>query len=168
MQLTQRRLSFLGSLPNDAPGTHTTLKLMAGLVRQFKRDPMIRDTAISLVAGLRPKDWSGEARLLYEYVRDRIRYTRDVSRVETLQTPPVTMELEAGDCDDKSTLLAALLESVGHPTRFVATGYRAPQSFSHVYVESLLGTKWVPLDATTDKPFGWVPRTPVSRMVVFN
>lgn len=168
MQLMQRRLSFLGSLPSDSPGTHATLKLMAGLVKQFKRDPMIRETALSLVAGLRPKDWSGETARLYEYVRDQIRYTRDVSGVETLQTPPVTMELEAGDCDDKSTLLAALLESIGHPTRFVATGYRAPQAYSHVYVESLLGDKWMPLDATTDKPFGWTPRTPVSRMVVFN
>lgn len=168
MQLTQRRLSFLGSLPPDAAGTNTTLKLMSSLVKQFKRDPMIRDTALSLVAGLRPRDWTGEARRLYEYVRDNIRYTRDVSRVETLQTPPVTMDVEAGDCDDKSTLLAALLESVGHPTRFVATGYREPQSYSHVYVETLLGTKWIPLDASTDKPFGWVPRTPVARMVYFN
>ena len=168
MQLTQRRLSFLGSLPPDAGGTLATLQLMSGLVKQFKRDPMIRDTAISLIAGLRPKDRVGEARLIYEYVRDHIRYTRDVVGVETLQTPPVTMELEAGDCDDKSTLLASLLESVGHPTRFVATGYRFPGSFSHVYVETLLGTTWMPLDATTDKPFGWSPRDPVSRMIFPN
>lgn len=168
MQLTQRRLSFLGSLPPDAAGTHVTLKLMAGLVRQFKRDPLMRDTAISLVAGLRPKDWTGEARAIYEYVRDRIRYVRDVSGVETLQTPPVTMELEAGDCDDKSVLLATLLETIGHPTRFVATGYKSPQSFSHVYVETLIGVKWVPLDATTDQPFGWEPRDPMARMTFFN
>lgn len=168
MQLTQRRLSFLGSLPSDAPGTHATLKLMAGLVKRYKRDPLMRDTAISLIAGLRPRDWTGETRALYEYVRDRIRYTRDISGVETLQTPPVTMELEAGDCDDKSTLLATLLECIGHPTRFVATGYRAPQAFSHVYVETLLGTRWIPLDPTTDKPFGWEPREPVSRMLMFN
>lgn len=168
MQLTQRRLSFLGTLPDGPSGTHVTLKLMAGLVNQFKRDPLMRDTAISLVAGLRPRDWSGEARAIYEYVRDRIRFVRDISGVETLQTPPVTMELEAGDCDDKSTLLATLLETIDHPTRFVATGYRAPQSFSHVYVETLIGTTWVPLDASTEQPFGWVPRAPVSRMVFFN
>lgn len=168
MQLTQRRLSFLGTLPPDAPGTHATLKLMAGLVSQHKRDPLMRDTAISLVAGLRPRDWSGETRAIFEYVRDRIRFTRDVSGVETLQIPSVTMELEAGDCDDKSILLATLLESIGHPTRFVATGYKAPQSYQHVYVESLLGTVWIPLDASVPEPFGWEPRPPVSRMIVFN
>ena len=168
MQLTQRRLSFLGSLPNGASGTHTTLKIMTDLVRRFKIDPLMRDAAISLTAGLRPKDRVGEVQALYEYVRDRIRYIRDVAGVETIQIPAVTMELEAGDCDDKSVLLATMLESIGHPTRFVATGYRAPQSFSHVYVETLLNDAWIPLDATTDKPFGWEPRAPVSRMVVFN
>lgn len=167
MQLTQRRLSFLGSLPPDAPGTRETLKIMGGLVKQFKHDPMIRDAAISLTAHLPPRDWTGQARVLYEYVRDQIRYTRDVLGVETIQTPPVTIELEAGDCDDKSTLLATLLQSIGHPARFVATGYKSPASFSHVYVETLLGDKWVPLDATTTKPFGWEPRVPTARMIHF-
>lgn len=164
MQLTQRRASFLGTLPDDSPGTHATLKIMSALVRQYKRDPLLRDTAISLVASLPPKDRAGEVRALYEYVRDQIRYVRDISGVETIQIPPVTMELEAGDCDDKSTLLAALLECIGYPTRFVATGYRVPGRFSHVYVEVLLDDQWIPLDATTSKPFGWRPRSPVSRM----
>lgn len=167
MQLTQRRLSFLGSLPPDAAGTHETLKIMAGLVKKFKRDPMIRDTAISLTAHLKPRDWTGQARALYEYVRDRIRYTRDVLGVETIQTPPVTMELEAGDCDDKSTLLATMLQAIGHPARFVATGYREPNQYSHVYVETLLGDRWVPLDASTSRPFGWEPRAPMARMTLF-
>lgn len=168
MQLTQRRLSFLGSLPPDSAGTNTTLRLMSGLVKKFKRDPLMRDTAISLIAGLRPRDWSGQTKRLYEYVRDQITYVRDVRGVETLQTPPVTMELEAGDCDDKSVLLATLLESIGHPTRFVATGYQQPDTFSHVYVESLVGARWIPLDATMPRPFGWTPRTPVARMEFFN
>lgn len=168
MQLTQQRLSFLGTLPNDAAGTNSTLMLMRTLVQRFKKDSVIRETAISLVSQAKQRDWTAEAGLLYEYVRDRIRYVRDVAGVETLQTPPVTMELEAGDCDDKSTLLAALLASIGHPSRFVATGYKEPGRYSHVYVETKIGDRWVPLDPTTDKPFGWVPRTPVARMVVFN
>jgi len=168
MQLAQRRLSFLGTLPSDAAGTRDTLAIMRTLVRKFKRDPMMRDAAISLLAGLKPRDWSGEVRAIFEYARDRIRYTRDVSGVETIQTPPVTMELEAGDCDDKSTLLAALLESVGHPTRFVAAGYQEPGRYSHVYVETKIKDRWVPLDATVAQPFGWRPRHPAASMIVFN
>lgn len=168
MQLMQRRLSFLGTLPNDAAGTKDTLTIMRSLVKRFKRDPMIREAAISLIAQVQPRNWAGEARAVFEYVRDQIRYTRDVNRVETLQTPPVTMELEAGDCDDKSTLLAALLESVGHPSRFVAAGYQTPGRYSHVYVETKIGEQWVPLDATAAKPFGWRPRSPIASMVLFN
>lgn len=168
MQLTQRRLSFLGTLPNDAPGTRDTLVIMRKLVQRYKRDPMIRDTAVSLISGVAQRDWTNEVRALLEYARDRIRYTRDINRVETIQTPPVTMELEAGDCDDKSTLLASLLESVGHPSRFVAVGYQESGRYSHVYVETKIGSAWVPLDPTAPKPFGWVPRQSVARMTVFN
>lgn len=168
MHLTQRRLSFLGTLPNDAAGTRDTLRIMHGLVKRYKRDPMIRDAAVSLIAGLPQRDWTGEVRALFEYARDRIRYTRDVNRIETLQTPPVTMELEAGDCDDKSSLLASLLESVGHPSRFVAVGYQEPDRYSHVYVESKIGDEWIPLDPTAPKPFGWKPRPSLARMVLFN
>lgn len=168
MQLMRRRLSFLGTLPPDAGGTLETLKIMRSLVLRYKTDPMIRDTALSLTADVRQRDWRNEIRAIFEYVRDRIRYVRDVSRVETLQIPTVTMELEAGDCDDQSTLLATLLESVNHPSRFVAVGYDEPGRYSHVYVESKVGEAWIPLDPTAPKPFGWAPRPSVARMVVFN
>lgn len=168
MQLIPQRLSFLGELPRGEPGTAQTLRLMRGLVNQYKRDPYIREVALALVAGLRPKDWAGEIRAVFEYVRDRIRYVRDIDGYETLHTPPVTMDLEAGDCDDKSTLLAALLGSIGHPTRFVAVGYEAPGSYSHVYVETKRGAQWVPLDATMPHPVGWAPRPPLARLVIHN
>jgi transglutaminase-like putative cysteine protease len=168
MHLTQQRPSFLSSLPEGAQGTHATLVLMRALVKKFRRNPTMRDLAISLVSQLRPRDWTGEIRALFEYVRDRIRYTKDVRHVETLQIPTVTMELEAGDCDDKSILLATLLESIGHPSRFVAVGYQSPNKYSHVYVEAKVGSAWIPLDSTVDQPFGWTPRPALARMVLFN
>jgi transglutaminase-like putative cysteine protease len=141
---------------------------MRRLAIQYKRGPEVRGTALTLIAGLRPKDWRGEVKAIFEYVRDQIRYVRDIRGLETLQTPPVTMDLSAGDCDDKSILLAALLESIGHPTRYVAVGYTVPGSYSHVYVETRLGTGWLPLDATVQQPLGWSPRPPVARLVVHN
>lgn len=168
MLLDTPRRQFLGELPPGEPGTLATLQLMRKLVNQYKRSPAIRETALNLIAGLRPKDWRGELNALFTYVRDHIRYTRDVRGLETLQTPPVTLDLAAGDCDDKSTLLASLLESVGHPTRFVAVGYTSPGSYSHVYVESRFGQGWMPLDATMPHPLGWAPRPAVARLVVHN
>jgi len=141
---------------------------MQDLVARFKRNGQVRQTALDLVGALRPKDWAAEVRALFAFVRDHVRYTRDVRGIETLQTPQATLEIEQGDCDDKSTLLASLLESIGHPTRFVAIGYGKPGEFQHVYVESRIGARWLPLDATMEVEAGWQPRAPLSRLVAHN
>jgi len=168
MHLDQPRRQFLGNLPPGEHGTFTTLTLMRRLVKQFKRAPAIRGLALDLIRDVPQTDWRGEVRAVFNYVRDHIRYTRDVAGLETLQTPLITLEDRTGDCDDKSTLLAALLESVGHPTRFVAVGYAGPKSYSHVYVETRMGQGWLPLDATMPHDVGWSPRPPVARLVVHN
>ena len=168
MWLHTPRLSFLGELPAGESGTVATLRLMSSLVSRYKRSPEVRESALSLIEDLKPKDRIGEVNALFTFVRDHIRYVRDIRGLETVQIPTVTMDLSAGDCDDKSTLLASLLESVGYPTRFVAVGYAGPGVYSHVYVECLIGPQWVPLDATVLQPLGWSPRRSASRMVVNN
>lgn len=89
---------------------------------------------------------------------------RDIRGVETLHTPEVLLKQQAGDCDDKSVLLAALLESIGHVTRFVAVGF-LPGVYSHVLVEVLLGGEWVPLETTEPVEVGWYPANVRERMV---
>lgn len=168
MFLQMPRLSYLGSIPPGKDGTVVTLRLMSRMVTRYKRRSEVRETALSLIADVAPKNWRGEVNALFVFVRDHIRYTRDIRGVETLQIPTVTLDLSSGDCDDKSTLLASLLESVGHPTRFVAVGYKSPDSYSHVYVESRINNRWVALDATMPHAIGWAPREPLSRMVVEN
>lgn len=168
MLLETPRLQFLGELPPGESGTAATLQLMRRMVNRYKRSSAIREAALSLIAGLRPKDWRGEINAVFVFVRDHIRYTRDIRGLETLQVPEVTLDLSAGDCDDKSTLLATMLESIGHPTRFVAVGYKSPGNYSHVYVETRLGPRWLTLDATMPHELGWSPRSPVSRLVVHN
>lgn len=102
------------------------------------------------------KSWLAEVRAIQEFVRDQIRYTRDVRDVETLATPDKTLEFLQGDCDDKSVLVASMLESVGHPTRFVAIG-RDPNTFEHVLVETKIGGKWVTVETTEPVQVGWYP-----------
>lgn len=166
MQLSYHRPSLLGSLPSGAAGTRTTLQLMRNFVHLYKSDPSVRGLALELVRSLPPKDRLNEIRVLFEYVRDNIRYVHDIAGIETLQTPPATIELEAGDCDDKSTLLAALLASIGYRSRFIAVGYRGAGDYQHVYVEADHDGTWIPLDATMARPFGWRPRDAVARMVL--
>jgi hypothetical protein len=57
-------------------------------------------------------------------------------------------------------LLAALLESIGHPCRFVAVGYSRRNEFEHVYVETKIGHTWTALETTMDVPMGWAPIYP--------
>lgn len=103
-----------------------------------------------------------EAVRIHRFVRDRIRYTRDVRGVETLHTPTQILRQRQGDCDDKSVLIASLLESIGHKTRFVAIGYGG--SFCHVYPEVNIRGQWVPLEATENWPAGKAPPKPSKRM----
>jgi len=157
----------LEAIPSGKAGVIATLKLMSRLAKEGKKTLPIRQTALQLVNGERQKDWTEEVNRIFEFVRDKIRYVRDVRGVETLQTPEKTLEFGQGDCDDKSTLLASLLESIGHPTRFVAIGFK-PDHYAHVYVETKIGANWIGLETTEPVSMGWSPKGVVSRLVYFN
>lgn len=136
---------------------------MRRFTEQYKTHPTIRELALRLTRNLPQKDYASEQRVLWDYVKNNIRYVRDIHEVETVQTPLKTLEYGAGDCDDKSSLLACLLESLGHPTRFYAMGFRAG-NLCHVMVESLLNGRWVPLETTEPVSIGWTPPGVQERM----
>lgn len=140
---------------------------MSKLVRQYKKNLVIRETALSLVKSLSSKDWAGEADRVFRFVRDRIRYVKDINDVETVATPIKTLEYGQGDCDDKVVLLAALLESIGHPTAFVALGY-SPDTFSHVYLQSKINSEWVGMEPTEPWPMGIRPKGMLYSIVQYN
>lgn len=154
-------------LSTGARGVLETLKLMRALSRQYKKSLKVRSLALSLIRDLNQKDYAGELRRIHNYVRDHIRYVRDIHGVETIQTPDKTIEFGQGDCDDKSMLTAALLESIGHPTRFVAMGFKGG-AHCHVYVESKIKDKWVGVETTEPVGLGWTPPKQTSRMVIYN
>lgn len=159
--------SQLKTLPPGRAGVRATLEAMRNFVRQYKKDLTVRETAGQLFSGLAQKNFLGEVKTLHRYVQNNIRYMNDIRGVETVQSPVKTLEYGYGDCDDKSTLLAAMLEATGHPSRFVAVG-KAPGKFTHVYVETLVGKRWFPLETTEPVPAGWAPPDMRSRMVVHN
>jgi transglutaminase-like putative cysteine protease len=130
-----------------------------------KHSTAVRHLALSLVADLPPKDYAAEVCALHAFVRDRIRYVRDIVGTETVQTPERTIINEAGDCDDKSTLLASLLEAIGVPTRFEAVGF-TPGHWSHVLVQALLKNRWVSLETTVNVQPGWRPPGVVESLTV--
>jgi transglutaminase-like putative cysteine protease len=111
------------SIGNGVAGVRQTIAAMRVFVDYAKTDQLIRETAISIVRFCTEKSLACEAAALCDWVRDNIRYVRDVVDVETVSTPQKTLQMGAGDCDDKSTLLAALCESIGIPTQFAVLNY---------------------------------------------
>lgn len=148
----------LQAIPDGAEGIRATLKAMSHITKAFKASPYIRELALSLTADLPPKKWLAEAARIHNYVRDNIRYIKDIRGIETIQTPVQTLRLGQGDCDDKSTLVAALLESIGHPTRFVAVGFNGDGRYVHVFPQTKIGGKWITLETTEPWPLGRHPR----------
>lgn len=153
------------TLADGKRGILQTVKVMRDLVEQYKQDPQIRSTALSLVAMCPEKDPLAEIGAVFRFVRDSIRYTMDIYDVETLHTPDVVLEIGQGDCDDKSVLLASLLESIGYETAFKVTGYNGPD-FEHVYVFVRGYGVAAHLDATEPEDMGWeAPGATVSMYV---
>jgi len=157
-------------------GTRETLKLMRRLILHAKKLDPIRRHAIALTAHLRGKDWHGEILAIFDFVQNEIRYQRDITGVETLTVPLDTLEQRAADCDDKFTLLCAMLESIGHPTRIFAMGFE-PGRLSHVIAETKIrhvplcvgiDPNWLPLDATEPNGPGWIPPGIRQRMYLVN
>lgn len=132
---------------------------MSRIVKDFKKNQTIRDLALDLTSYLPQKDYVAEIRALFEFVRDRIRYIKDIRDVETLQWPTKTLDIEQGDCDDKAMLLASLLEATGKRTRFVAIGFGPPGEFQHVFTDVKIGNRgWLSLDPTENVKVGWQPK----------
>lgn len=164
----QPRIS-LQNIPKGYLGTRKTLQHVQALIRQGVKDFYVRQKAIDILFQRRipAKDYLGEIQALFEWVQRNIRYTKDPFRLEVLHSARRILELRAGDCDDMTILLGALLESIGHPTRLVIVGPTPlrPDLFSHIYLEAYHKGRWIPLDATMPFPMGWAPRTFVKKVI---
>src|SRR3954463_13870624 len=159
-RLVTPRITIL-HVPSGNPGTLVTAGIIGRMIRDGSKDFLVRQKAIQIfrIAGVAPKDRFGEIRSLFEWVRRNIRYTRDIFQVETLHTARRMLELRAGDCDDMTILLGAMLVATGHPVRMVLAGFKPdkPHAYSHIYPEVLVAGRWLPVDPTVSRPIGWAP-----------
>jgi transglutaminase-like putative cysteine protease len=152
---------FVGRIPKGYAGTKKTVEHIIRLIKEGAKDFCLRQTAIDILIqnGVRPKDYVREIETLFEWVKHNVRYTRDIYRVELLHSARRMLELRAGDCDDMTILLGAMLKAVGHPVRLALVGFnpRRKKLFTHIYLEVLYKGLWLPLDATMNRPIGWAP-----------
>jgi len=118
-----------------------TLGAMRRLANEGKKDLEVRRLVEQINAQVAEGDYASELLAIYYWVKQNIRYMRDIAGVEFLKTPRKLLETRSGDCDDIATLLAAMFMAAGNSVQFTIASFRpgAP-SFSHVYVEVL--TPW--------------------------
>jgi hypothetical protein len=156
------------TIPSGYQGTLKTVEHIRDLIKQGAKDFDVRQTAIDILLqrAVRPKDYLGEIKALFEWVQRNVRYTKDTFRIEVLHSAKRMLKLRAGDCDDMAILLGAMLEAIGHPVRLVITGADPLREdlFSHIYLEVFHKGRWIPLDATMPYPMGWAPRTLVRKI----
>ena len=160
----------LQELPDGPEGTGVTLRRMRDYVRAAVRSPgqEIREAGLQILQTVPQRKWLREVLALHAWVRDHIRYIRHPQGVQIIQEPNKTLAYSSGNCVDKAVLLASLLESTGHPTRFVALVIRGQQSdqFSHVITETKVGRDWIPLETIIPVAAGWYPPEAGARLVL--
>lgn len=142
------------------------IKHLQARVNEEKRNPEVyafARRATSKKCGNRwcipEKDNLGEAKAIFQAIRGNVRYTSDIRGVDTYQNPTRTLGMNAGDCDDYTTLACAALESVGIPCRFKVIRTKGANDWNHIYAQAGFPRqkpkKWVSIDASVNKPFGW-------------
>lgn len=115
-------------LAGGEPGTQQTVSFMIRNALDGASLPQVRALAESAVKGAPERDLAAEAQRIEKWVKGHLRYTRDGLNVEMLKTVPrILGEIQSqgyfmGDCDDASTLSAALLLSLGHQVGFQVLG----------------------------------------------
>lgn len=149
-------------LRDGDPGIARTIQWMNAIVRgkEGASHPAVRSTAVDIVRGLSSRDKPGQIAAVLAWVKQNIDFRGEYK--ELLQSPVVTLQLCAGDCDDHSMLIASLLKSLGFTTRFttVAADAEDPGQFTHVFCEVLdpSSGQWTALDSTVaNSSPGWRP-----------
>lgn len=156
---------------NSDVSTAQTVALMADAVRRCQDSPVLhsalRSIADELGARPTPRDI---AAAVFAYVKRRVRFVEDADLVaacwpgqprssEVLIEPDalLSMAQPAGDCDDFSMLVCALLRGLGVDCELVTVAADAeqPERWSHVYAYALLPDGRLSMDASHGDRPGW-------------
>jgi len=161
-------------LSDNSRATYESIEVIKSLIEQGKKDIVIRRLAEKITQYIPPKDYKKEVEAIYNFVVRRLRYTKDIHRVETLHRARDLLRehLKAADCDDFVILTGALLQAIGHPIRLVIIGnnYSDKSDYSHIYLQTQVGNKWVSLDGSVPgAKAGWeAPRYATKKIINFD
>lgn len=115
---------------------------MKEIAHKRSGDPLIRKLAVNILQYYQvpSHNFLDESLAIGDYVKEKVRYTRDPLDSEYLQDPiDLVKQIQAGtaqgDCDDMSLLTATLLLSIGHQPFYRAVRYDSQGGpYNHIYV----------------------------------
>ncbi len=132
-----------------------TAKRMVEIIQEASRDPELRAKAIEIIKPAASGFYMNEARLLFNYFRDAIKYVGDPMNEDVFQWPLLTLRNQAADCNNRVVALAALARSIGFPVQLVFA-WEDPNANPE---KDYPGHVWLRLDATKQEeqePI-WIP-----------
>lgn len=153
--LSTRRMGY--------PGLDSVLQTASKLVTKYTGDERIRSLALHITRTIRRHRQTGQpdlrnidaiASAIYTWMVRNVNYVRDPWDIERIQSPFVTIQQRAGDCDDHAILGAALLQSLGIQTGFRIVS-RTGRHFDHIYAVYHSPTGWKSFDTTVLKHPGY-------------
>lgn len=132
------------------------------LVHKSVQDPEMRKLALQITAGCPERDGECEAKAVYAYVKNNVRYTGDIAPIkfpsgevegiDLYQSARRTLEFGGGDCDDQSVLIATLLALNGITPRLRVMKESKADDWSHIFplagLPKMAPSRWVALDTT--------------------
>ncbi len=146
----------LGSMPGvggpatlvDFKDIDEELRYLRKLVSEWRATPLIRNLAVKIIqdSGVEPRDKKQQALAIASWVQQHIYYIHELP--ERFQTPGETLRLKAGDCDDSTTLVCSLIESVGIPSKLVCMKING--AWKHIFPAAVMMPQQtiLPLDTT--------------------
>lgn len=131
-------------------------------VRKSVMDGQMRKIALQATSRCPERDGECEARAIYAYIKQHVRYTGDVAPIawengevdgiDYYQSARRTLEIGGGDCDDQAILGATMLALNGITPILRVVRQKGDEDWSHIYTGGLLpkgtGRKFVAIDTT--------------------
>lgn len=153
---TLSTLSVFAQLPGDA-GVDQTVAKMKALVHEDMLNPDVRNVAARITSGCHPLAEDCKWYAIITWVKQHVLYTNDPYKTEYL-TGPRRMIADImqtghaiGDCDEMSTLIAAMGKAVGLRPLFRVVGLG--KRFQHIYVLGQVRDK-KPIHLDCTRPLG--------------
>lgn len=126
------------------------LRFLRRMITSYRELPVIRNLAVKIIkdSDCTPRDKRAQSLAIADYIQRNIYYVHELP--ERFQYPDETLRLKAGDCDDYTTLIGSLVESIGIPCSMVVMQVNG--AWIHIFPAVKLNTGLLTLDATLRFP----------------